>query len=227
MFYVSGSFYVSGLFYVSDILVVIFVSYLFYVSDLWYMWWTCVICIGAIVVFVNYICIIITACNVPILWYIFVIFVSKKEITGTKKIWSLFRVHKPSHLAKWPYRACIKPTLRSAKALALGKDLNFVECRTPVSRQSLNLCRVPSARHRRPTWPFCRVSFGSRQNLCRVPEKRHSAKPPSPSRGLPSVTLGKAFAECIPAFCRVYLALGKCQVLVVFRSLPCKRKVKV
>ena len=82
IFYVSDLFCALDLFYVSDSF---YVSYLCYVSDLWYMLWTCVICIGVIVVFVNYIFVIITACNVSVLWYIFVIFVSKNRENSIKK----------------------------------------------------------------------------------------------------------------------------------------------
>jgi hypothetical protein len=36
--------------------------------------------------------------------------------------------------------------------------------------------------------------------FCRVSEKKHSTKNPLPMKSLPSVTLGKAFAECKIAF---------------------------
>ena len=111
IFYVSDSFCVSDLFYISDSF---YVSYLCYVLDLWYMWWTCVICIGVIVVFVNYIFVIITACNVRVLWYIFVIFVTKNRGNRNKKNWSLCRVHKPKHSAKWPAQVSSAASLPSA-----------------------------------------------------------------------------------------------------------------
>ena len=101
-----------------------------YISDLWYMWWTCVICIGVIVVFVNYIFVIITACNVHVFRYISIVFVSKnREKINKRKIWPLCRVHKPKHSAKWPLQVSRKRVLPSAKVLAHDK----------VSR----LCRVP------------------------------------------------------------------------------------
>ena len=46
---------------------------------------TCVICIGAILVIVNYIFVIITACNVPAFRYIVVVFVSKNREKRNKK----------------------------------------------------------------------------------------------------------------------------------------------
>jgi len=46
---------------------------------------TCVICIGVIVLFVNYIFVIITAYNVYVFRYIFVVFVSKNREKRNKK----------------------------------------------------------------------------------------------------------------------------------------------
>jgi hypothetical protein len=40
------------------------------------------------------------------------------------------------------------------------------------------------------------VLFDTRQSLCRVSEKKYLAKNPLPIKYLPSVTLGKGFAEC-------------------------------
>jgi hypothetical protein len=56
-----------------------------------------------------------------------------------------------------------------------------------------------------PSVFLCRVLFDTRQSLCRVSEKKHSAKNPLSMKtfaecSLPSVTLGKAFAECKIAF---------------------------
>ena len=72
IFYVLESFCVSDLFYVSDSFYVVDLCYL---SDFAMYVMTCVICIGVIVVFVNYIFVIITACNVHVFRYIFVVFV--------------------------------------------------------------------------------------------------------------------------------------------------------
>ena len=66
IFCVLDSFCVSDSFYVMD---------LCYLSDFAIYVMTCVICIGVIVVFVNYIFVIITACNVLALRYIFVVFI--------------------------------------------------------------------------------------------------------------------------------------------------------
>ena len=83
---------------------------------------TCVICIGVIVLFVNYIFVIITACNVPVFRYIFVVFVSKNREKWNKKIWSLCRVHREKHSAKVAIRGIPKKaTLPSARSLTLGK----------------------------------------------------------------------------------------------------------
>ena len=46
---------------------------------------TCVICIDAILVIVNYIFVVITACNVPAFIYIFVVFISKNKEKRNKK----------------------------------------------------------------------------------------------------------------------------------------------
>ena len=62
---------------------------------------TCVICIGVIVLFVNYIFVIITAYNVPVFIYIFVVFVSKNREKWNKKNWSLYRVPAGRHSAKF------------------------------------------------------------------------------------------------------------------------------
>ena len=83
---------------------------------------TCVICIGVIVLFVNYIFVIITACNVSVFRYIFVVFVSKNREKWNKKIWSLCRVHREKHSAKVAIRGIPKKaTLPSARSLTLGK----------------------------------------------------------------------------------------------------------
>ena len=68
IFNVLDSFCVSDLFYVMD---------LCYLSDFAIYVITSVIRIGVIVVFVNYIFVIITACNVYVFRYIFVVFVLK------------------------------------------------------------------------------------------------------------------------------------------------------
>ena len=72
IFYVFDSLCVSDLFYVLDSF---YVMDLCYLSDFAIYVMTCVICIGVIVVFVNYIFVIITACNVHVFRYIFVVFV--------------------------------------------------------------------------------------------------------------------------------------------------------
>ena len=46
---------------------------------------TCVICIDAILVIVNYIFIVITACNVTVFIYIFIVFISKNREKRNKK----------------------------------------------------------------------------------------------------------------------------------------------
>jgi hypothetical protein len=51
-----------------------------------------------------------------------------------------------------------------------------------------------------PSVFLCRVLFDTRQSLCRVSEKKYLAKNPLPMKYLPSVTLGKGFAECKIAF---------------------------
>ena len=92
IFYVLDSFCVSDLFYVSDSF---YVMDLCYLSDFAIYVITCVI-----VVFVNYIFVIITAYNVLVFRYIFVVFVSKNREKWNKKIWSLCRVHREKHSAK-------------------------------------------------------------------------------------------------------------------------------
>ena len=82
IFYVLESFCVSDLFYVSDSFYVVDLCYL---SDFTIYVMICVICIGVIVVFVNYILVIITAYNVPVFRYIFVVFVSKNREKWNKK----------------------------------------------------------------------------------------------------------------------------------------------
>ena len=47
---------------------------------------TCVICIDAILVIINYIFVVITACNVTVFIYIFVVFISKNREKRNKKI---------------------------------------------------------------------------------------------------------------------------------------------
>ena len=181
------------------------VSYLWYVWDMWYMWWICVICIGVIIVFVNYIFVIIIACNVPVIRYIFVVFISKNREKRKKQFWSLCRVHKPKHSLKWPSRVCRKAALPSARTLALGKDSKL--CRV------LPLGTRRSRRQRPPPRGNFAEYRGSRQPLCRVPEKGHSAKPLCRQRLCRVV-----FAECytrqrlrwvLSGLCRVHLALGK------------------
>jgi hypothetical protein len=58
-----------------------------------------------------------------------------------------------------------------------------------------------------PSVFLCRVLFDTRQSLCRVSEKALGKEPFADEIfaecSLPSVTLGKAFAECKIAFSRV------------------------
>ena len=86
IFCVLDSFCVSDLFYVSDSFYVVDLCYL---SDFAIYVMTCVICIGVIVVFVNYIFVIITACNVYVFRYISIVFVSKNRENETKKLATL------------------------------------------------------------------------------------------------------------------------------------------
>ena len=76
IFHVSDLFCASGLFYVSDSFYVVDLCYL---SDFAMYVMTCVICIGVIVVFINYILVIIIACNVHVFRYISIVFVSKNR----------------------------------------------------------------------------------------------------------------------------------------------------
>jgi hypothetical protein len=85
-----------------------------------------------------------------------------------------------------------------------------------------------------PSVFLCRVLFDTRQSLCRVSEKKHSAKNSLPmkylpsvlcqvlhsAKPLPSVTLGKAFAECKIAFaeCFRHSAKNAIPVVSVFRD---------
>jgi hypothetical protein len=48
-----------------------------------------------------------------------------------------------------------------------------------------------------------------------VSEKKHSAKNPLPMKSLPSVTLGKAFAECKMAFAECFRHSTKNAIPVV------------
>ena len=85
---------------------------------------------------------------------------------------------------------------------ALGKQGGFAECLGLCTRQTGSLCRVSSRydtrqshRHRYPSVPstfFAEGRLDTRQSVCRVLDEKHSA-----NTSLPSVTLGKAFAECI------------------------------
>jgi hypothetical protein len=66
-------------------------------------------------------------------------------------------------------------------------------------------------------------TIGPRQSLCRVPDKKYSAKNPLPmyssprlfcrvshtAKTLPSVTLGKDFAECFLGFAECFRHLAK------------------
>ena len=78
---------------------------------------------------------------------IFLLYLYRKTEKTEKKNWSLCRVHKPKHSAKWPYGACKKEALPSAIALALGKVLNLCRVPNPGTRQRFELCRVPSPWH--------------------------------------------------------------------------------
>ena len=65
---------------------IFYVMDLCYVSDLWYMWWTSVICIDAILVIVNYIFVIITACNDPCIYIYFCCICIEKQRKKKQKI---------------------------------------------------------------------------------------------------------------------------------------------
>ena len=83
-----------------------------FVLDLCYMYPTCVICISlvlfvsvfwVIVVFVNYIFLIITACNVPIITacnVIYIHYICNKKQRKHEKNWPLCRVQKLKHSTK-------------------------------------------------------------------------------------------------------------------------------
>jgi len=94
-----------------------------------------VICIDAILIFVNYIFIVITACNVPAFIYIIVVFILKNR-EKRKKMCQLCRVLMQKHSAKWPSHVSKTSTLPSAKVLALDKDLKVCRVPGPSTRQS-------------------------------------------------------------------------------------------
>jgi hypothetical protein len=71
-----------------------------------------------------------------------------------------------------------------------------------------------------PSVFICRVLFDTRQSLCRVSEKKHSAKNPLPMKFLPSVTLGKGFAECKIAFAECLRHSAKNAIPVVVVLIP-------
>ena len=83
-----------------------------------------------------------------------------------------------------------------AQTLTHGKKVSFAECLIFDTRQTCRdrFCSV--------TYFFLpSVVFSSRQSLCRVPDRKHSAKTLFAGTvatvcSLPSVTLGKPFAEC-------------------------------
>ena len=107
----------------------------------------------------------------------------------------------------WPHP--VAGTLPSAKVQhsakwTRGGNLSRGLCRVSDAdpRQKFKLCRVPAVRHsaKRRTRVAPRSCFaecqGTRQkSVCRVPVIRHSAKSTLPWDPLPSVTLGKDFAE--------------------------------
>ena len=117
----------------------------------------------------------------------------------------LCRVLKPWHSAKFQtFAECQDPALGKA---ATWRHPGLALCRV----SGVKLCRVSAVRHSAKCRPRVapRGCFAeSRQSLCRVPEIRHSAKNPLPWEALPSVTLGKEFAECKLAFpeCNRYSA---------------------
>jgi hypothetical protein len=74
-----------------------------------------------------------------------------------------------------------------------------------------------------PSVFICRVLFDTRQSLCRVSEKKHSAKNSLPMKSLPSVTLGKAFAECKIAFAECLRHSAKNAISVVCAYCPTYR----
>ena len=73
---------------------------------------TCVICIDAILVIVNYIFVVITACNVPAFIYIIVVFILKNREKRKKNVSTLpsayaktlgkvaFKCHQNTHFAE-------------------------------------------------------------------------------------------------------------------------------
>ena len=120
------------------------------------------------------------------------------------------RLRGPLQLPRQPIPPARRP---SAKALALGKDLNFAECPPLGTRQSL--------RHRLPhvsTLPSL-VRFSATS----LPSARKKAlsKAPFAVRGfaelsLPSITLGKDFADCYLGFAECIWHSAKTQIPVVY-----------
>jgi len=122
-------------------------------------------------------------------------------------------VLKPKHSAKWPAQVSSAASLPSAKVLALGKDLKVCRVQGSSTRQSNHVAgpwRGHFAECQTRTLGKALAQGGAMWLLYRV--SRHSAKPlPSarnPTLGkvnfavrvftecrLPSVTLGKDFAE--------------------------------
>ena len=106
----------------------------------------------------------------------------------------------PQHSAKWSVcRVFLASTRQNDK---------FAECFSPALRHPLF---SPS------------VVFSSRQSLCRVPDRKHSAKLLFAGTvdvvcSLPSVTLGKSFAECFSGFAECLWHTAKLLFPVVFVS---------
>jgi len=124
-----------------------------------------------------------------------------------KKNRPLCRVLKPIHSAKWPSTGQHDSTLPSAKTLALGKVSNVCQVLESSTRQRGHVAppwagTLPSARHRHSA--KFQVTGLSAKTL---PSARSPTlgKDPFAVGGfaewrLPSVTLGKEFAECKLAF---------------------------
>jgi len=157
-----------------------------------------VICIDAILVFVNYIFIVITACNVPAFIYIVVVFILKnreKEKKCVNFAECLCKNTRQSGL----HMSAEHPLCRVLKSWHSAKIWTFAECQDPALGKATTwrdpgrpFCWVPTVRHsaKMPSRVAPRCSYaecqGSRQSLCRVPEIRHSAKTPLPWEALPS-----------------------------------------
>jgi hypothetical protein len=121
--------------------------------------------------------------------------------------------------------------------MALGKDEAFGECLLVHSAKEPTKgptrCFFAEGRYNRhspnalspspgavTTTFLCRELGGTRQSLCRVPDKEVVVDVQFSETSLPSVTLGKDFAECFPGFfeCFIHSAKQLCPVVCGSRS---------